>query len=79
MLTVEQRTEYALRESFWTPYEQYNECKGRKFEVLGEVVDVDEETKGELFNIRFADNGEEIQAWFEEIYKESCTVNGELI
>jgi hypothetical protein len=76
MLTVEQRTSYNLRESFWTPYEQYQECTGRKFEVIGEVTDVDEEIKGELFEIRFTDNGEIIQAWFEEIYQDSCEVDG---
>jgi hypothetical protein len=76
MLTAEQKTSYKLRESFWTPYDQYAECKGRKFIVLNEVEDVDEEIKGELFNIEFTDNGETIQAWFEEIYQDSCEVDG---
>jgi len=79
MLTVEQRVNYKLRESFWTPYEQYEESIGRKFIVLNEVTDVDEEIKGELFNIEFTDNGEIIQAWFEEVYQDSCEVNGKRI
>lgn len=40
---------------------------------------LDEEIKGQLFYIKFVDNDEIIQAWFEEIYKDSCTVDGVLI
>lgn len=79
MLTVNERDGYKLRESFWTPYEQYHECIGRKFEVIDEVTDIDKEIKGELFSIKFTDNGATIQAWFEEIYQNSCTVDGKLM
>lgn len=57
-----------MKEVFWTPYEQYKEHNGKRFEIIGEVTEgIDEEIKGELFNIRLED-GTEIQAWFEEIY-----------
>jgi len=69
MLTVKERENYKLRESFWTPYEQYQEHNGKNFEVLGEVTEgIDEEIKGDLFKIRLED-GTEIQAWSEEIYQ----------
>jgi frataxin-like iron-binding protein CyaY len=71
--------EYELRKSFWTPYEQYKEYIGRKFEVIKEFEDCDIEIKGELFEINFTDNNESIQAWFEEIYEHSCEVNGILV
>lgn len=75
MLTVNEREGYKLRESFWTPYEQYHEYIGREFELIGEITDVDEELKGELFNIKFTDNGEIIHAWFEEIYQDGCVAD----
>lgn len=75
MATVSERTEYKLRESFWTPYGQYQEYIGREFELIGEITDVDEELKGELFNIKFTDNGEIIHAWFEEIYQDGCVAD----
>ena len=49
MLTVNERDGYKLRESFWTPYGQYQEYIGREFELIGEITDVDEELMGELF------------------------------
>lgn len=57
------------RSFFYTPYMQYQNYIGRPFIILGFVEDVDDENKGNLFNIKFIDNGEEIQAWSEEIYE----------
>ena len=68
MITLKQQKDWKLKEVFWTPYEQYKEHNGKRFEIIGEVTEgIDEEIKGELFNIRLED-GTEIQAWFEEIY-----------
>jgi len=68
VITLEQQKDWKLKEVFWTPYEQHKEHNGKRFEIIGEVTEgIDEEIKGELFNIRLED-GTEIQAWFEEIY-----------
>ena len=69
--------EYKLREVFWTPYDQMKEHIGKGFKVVRELTEkeVDAEILGELFVIKLED-GEEIEAWFEEIYKDSCIVNG---
>lgn len=70
--------QFALRKEFWTPYDQMEEHAGKKFEVLRpltmEEID-DPDCEGELFKIRLED-GAEIDAWLEEIYDKSCTVNG---
>lgn len=72
---------YKLRKTFWSPYDEMKEHIGKKFTLLRSLTKEeigDPECEGEMFKIRLED-GEEITAWFEEIYDKSCMVNGELI
>jgi hypothetical protein len=73
-------TKGKLRETFWTPYEDTKQYVDKPFRLVRALtnLEVDTECVGELFIIRF-DNGEEVTAWFEEIYEKSCVVNGKLI
>ena len=52
---------------------------GKKFEVIKQhIYETDPELAGMLFSIRLEDNTE-IEAWFEEIYKDSCIIDGKVI
>ena len=59
---------------FTTPYEQYKEREGQECEIVREKdhATFDYEEVGAMYIIRFED-GEEIEAWPEELWPELIT------
>ena len=56
-----------FRETFDSPFEQYEDRIGQRFTVIGKVdVTPNDPGSQELYRIRFAD-GAEIEAWPEEV------------
>lgn len=55
------------RETFQSPYKEYNDKIGLGFEILGESDNPDKDETGPLYNIKMAD-GTTIVAWPEEIF-----------
>lgn len=61
------------KETFQGPYDQYAERKGQAFEILREINIADHDHDGEvlpMYVIRFTFDGEEIEAWPEEIFND---------
>ena len=57
------------RVKFWTPYEQYKDKIGLKFEILRELTDKERDPEvGKMYRIWFYKDNSEIDAWPEEVF-----------
>lgn len=60
---------HRLRDTFTTPFDQYANREGQRFNVLAKITEPDEDHDAEvlpMYRIRF-DDGFEIDAWPEEV------------